>query len=527
MKRYLLALALLLPLVQPTAAQTRGGTLTSVLHSDPAGLVLAFPTNGPAQLVASKLYEGLVTYSEDLKPQPQLAKSWTVSPDYLRYEFKLQTGVKWSDGQPFTADDVVFSLSEMLPETSSAARKALREVASVVATDAETVVVTLKRPVPYFLMSLPAVQVPMMPKHIYQGTDYIKNPANATPVGTGPFMLDQWKRGSFIRLVRNPYYWQADRPWLDGVTFRIIPDAASRAIALETGDIQVASSLDLSSVDIKAFKANKEFTSTTKGWEYLSPMSKLEVNWRNPQLANIDVRRAMYYAIDRNFIVDKIWEGIGKVATGPVASTIPYYTKDVPQYPFDPQKAKELLANAGYSVGSDGVMANASGVQLKFNLVSLPGDERYGRLAEYLREAWKTVGIDVTLQVTDTAGWENRLKNWDYDILITNLNQFADPALGIRRYYDTENIQKGTLFTNTSGYSNTQVDAWFMEADGEMDVKKRGELYAKIQGKLAEDVAMIWLFETQYLTIWNSEVHDLISSGLGPRGSWGDAWMEQ
>lgn len=527
MKRYLLALAVLAPLAQPAWAQTRGGTVTSVLHSDPTGLVLAFPSNGPAQLVASKIYEGLVAYSEDLKPQPSLAKSWTISPDGLRYEFKLRSGVKWSDGKPFSSEDVVFSLVKMLPETSVGARQALREVASVEAPDAETVVITLKQPVPYFLMSLPAVQIPMMPRHIYEGTDFLKNPANAAPIGTGPFKLDQWRRGSFIRLTRNPHYWQADRPHLDGVTFRVIPDAASRAIALETGDIQVVSSLDLSSVDIKKFQASKEFESTVKGWEYLSPISKLEVNWRKPQLADVNVRRALYHAIDRNFVVDRIWEGIGKVATGPVASTIPFYTKDVPQYPFDPEKAKALLDKAGYKLGSNGFRTDASGAPLKINLVPLPGDERYSRLAEYLREAWKAIGVEVALQVTDTAGWQNRLKNWDFDVIITNLSQFADPALGIRRYFGSDGIQKGTMFTNTSGYSNPQVDAWFAEADGEMDQKKRADLYARIQRKLAEDVAMIWLFETQYLTISNRKVHALINSGFGPRGSWDEAWIEK
>ena len=186
-----------------------------------------------------------------------------------------------------------------------------------------------------------------------------------------------------------------------------------------------------------------------------------------------------------------------------------------------------MLEKGGYKLGSNGMRVDAAGAPLKINLLPLPGDERYARLAEYLREAWKAVGIDVTLQTSDTAGWENRLKNWDYDVAITNLSQFGDPALGIRRYFDTENIQKGTLFTNTSGYSNPMVDAWFAEANAEVDERKRADLYAKIQRKLAEDVAMIWLFETQYLTIWNKKVHALINSGFGPRGAWDDAWIEK
>ena len=512
-------------LASPAFSQIKGGAVTTVLHSDPTGLVLAFTSNGPAQLVASKIYEGLVTYSTDLKPQPSLARSWDISADGLTYTFKLQPNVQWSDGKPFSSADVVFSLAKMLPQTSAGARLALEDVQSVEAPDAQTVVIKLRKPVPYFIMVFPSVALPIMPKHVYDGTDYTKNPANAAPLGTGPFKLAEWRRGSFLRLVRNEHYWKKDRPLVDSITYRIIPDAASRAIALETGDIQIATGLDLSSSDIKQFKASKDFEVTSAGWEYLSQINMLVVNTRKPILNDVRFRQALYYAIDRQLVLDRIWQGVGRIATGPVNSKIPFYTKDVRHYDFDPAKSKALLDQLGFRADANGARSDAGGNRLKVSLVVLPGDERYAQLGQYLREAWKAVGVEVDLQVTDTAGWEDRIRNWDFDILMNSLNQYGDPGFGARRYYVTSNIKKGDMFNNESGYSNPDVDKWFDEANSEMDPAKRANLYGRIQRKLVEDVPVLWLLEVEQLTISNKRVRNVITTAFGPRGPWDELYL--
>jgi peptide/nickel transport system substrate-binding protein len=396
----------------------------------------------------------------------------------------------------------------------------LQEVQSVEAPDGETVVIKLKKPVPYFIMIFPSVAVPIMPKHIYDGTEYAKNPANATPIGTGPFKLDQWRRGAFLRLVKNEHYWKKDRPMVDSITFRIIPDAASRAIALETGDIQIATGLDLSSSDIKRFQASKDFDITANGWEYLSQINMLVFNQRKPILNDARFRQALYHATDRQLVLDRIWQGVGKIATGPISSKIPFYTKDVRPYNFDPAKSKALLDELGLRADASGARTDASGNRLKVSVTILPGDERYAQLGQYLREAWGAVGVEVNLQVTDTAGWEARIRNWDFDILMNSLSQWGDPGFGARRYYVSSNIKKGLMFNNESGYSNAEVDKWFEEAGLEMNPARRAELYARIQRKLIDDAAMIWLLEVEQLTISSKRVRNVITTAFGPRGPW-------
>ena len=186
--------------------------------------------------VAGKIYQSLLRYSFELKPTPCLARSWAISPDGHVYTFALEPNMKWHDGQPFTADDVVYSTTEFLPETHARWRAMRDRCSSIKAIDAHTVEFTLKEPFGAFIYAFSASGCPMMPKHVYAGKgDLRANPANDTPIGTGPFKLAEWQKGSFIHLVRHADYWVPGKPYLDDIFYYIIPDGAqggARAAAL-------------------------------------------------------------------------------------------------------------------------------------------------------------------------------------------------------------------------------------------------------------------------------------------------------
>ena len=158
---------------------------------------------------------------------------------------------------------------------------------------------------------------PIMPKHIYAGTDYMTNPANQKPVGTGPFMFKEWKRGEYIKLARNPDYWKPGKPYLDELVFNVIPDAASRAVAFERGSVDVLRGGDVDNVDIKRLRALPKVEYTTAGWEMFSPQAYLIFNMRKPPFDNLKVRQAVMAAMNRNMVVNNIFFGLGKVATSP------------------------------------------------------------------------------------------------------------------------------------------------------------------------------------------------------------------
>src|SRR6476661_6647730 len=205
-----------------------GGVVNAVIQPEPPSLMVGLVQNGPTQMVAGNIYEGLLRYSPKLDPLPGLAESWTVSEDGKTYTFKLVKGATWHDGKPFTSADVLFSI-DFLKQTHPRARGNLVQLDKVEAPDESTVVFTLKQPFGPFIGIFEVGSLPMIPKHIYEGTDFATNPANATPIGTGPFKFKEWVKGSYIQLVANDKYHVKDVPLVDSVYFHVIPDAASRA----------------------------------------------------------------------------------------------------------------------------------------------------------------------------------------------------------------------------------------------------------------------------------------------------------
>ena len=255
-------------LAAPLAAQEAGGRLDIVVQPEPPGLMLGMVQNGPTQLVAGDIYEGLLRYNTDLEPMPGLAESWEISDDGLTYTFKLHEGVKWHDGEDFTADDVVFSAGTFLPETHARLRASLAYVESVTALDDLTVEFKLKEPFGPFISVFEAATMPMIPQHIYEGTDYATNEMNATPIGTGPFKFEEWVKGSYIHLVKNEDYYVDGLPYLDEVYYRVIPDAASRAVAFETGEVDVLPGGSVENWDIPRLTEMEGVCSTSEGWEF-------------------------------------------------------------------------------------------------------------------------------------------------------------------------------------------------------------------------------------------------------------------
>jgi len=527
-RRTLLAATALVPglmsLAQAQAqgiAPKRGGTLNTVLTPEPPVLILGVNSQGPTLVCASKIYQGLVKYSPTLEPLPELAKSWSLSDDKRTYTFRLQDGVTWHDGKPFTADDVVFSIMKFHTELSPRARAIFAKIKEATAPDPLTVTLTLDTPFDPFMLMFDVTTVAMMPKHIYDGpdhnNDYRNNPANQTPIGTGPFRFVEWQRGNFIRLRRNDAYWKPGLPYLDEIIYRIVPDSQSRGIALQSGQVQLTQANDIEPFDVPRFREQANLDVTTKGWEYFSPLMWLELNHRVKPLDDIRVRQAISHAIDRDFVLRRLWFGVGKVATSPVASTTRFYDPASKLQTYDPKAAAALLDAAG-------LKPDSRGIRFSIKHLTLPYGEVWTRLAEYLRTSLKAVGIEVTLESSDAGGWARRIADWDYDTTVNFLYQYGDPTLGVERTYVSSNIQK-ILFTNTGGYKNEEVDALFSQARASADPADRGRAFSAVQKLLTAEVPQVWIMEMAFPTITDKRLHNVIQLGTGVHASFDDVFL--
>lgn len=502
-------------IVFSAAAQTpkAGGVANVIIQPEPPGLMVAMVQNGPTQMVAGNIYEGLLRYNAKLEPQPGLAESWSVGGEGKVFTFKLKQGVVWHDGKPFSAADVLFTV-EFIKQTNPRARANLVMVESVTAPDDRTVVFTLKQPFGPFLGIFEVGSLPMVPKHIYDGIDWKTAPANNTPIGTGPFMFKEWQKGSFIKLVKNPNYHVKGKPYLEEIYWHVIPDAAARSVAFETGKIDVLPGGSVENFDVPRLSKLKDVCVTGKGWEFFGPLAWMWLNNRQGPTSNKLFRQAVMYALDRDFGKNVVWNGLGNVATGPISSATRFFDKSLAKYKYDPAKAKALLKEAGYK-----------GEKVRF--MPLPYGETWQRWGEAVRQNLQDVGINIEMVATDVPGYNQKLSEWDYDIGFSYLYQYGDPALGVGRSYITSNIAKGSPFNNVEGYSNPEVDRLFAEAAVAFPDSKRQELYNQVMKILIDDVPVAWLLELEFPTIYRCKVKDLVTTGIGVNDGFRDAWIDK
>lgn len=494
-------------------AQAKGGVLNVVVQPEPPGIMIGIYQNVPSQMVGGNIFEGLLRFDAELNPHPLLAESWEEAPDGMFYSFKLKENVLWHDGKPFTSEDVVFSVDTMLRETHPRVRNFLNAVESITADGPYKVDFKMKHPFAPFIQSFEVGSMPMLPKHLYEGTDYNTNPVNTAPIGTGPLKFDEWQRGSYLKLVASENYHEEGVPTIDAVYFHVIPDGASRATAYETGKVDVLPGGSVEYFDVQRLAELPNSALTTKGWEFQGSQCFLWLNNGSKWIEDKRVRQALMYALNREAMRDIAFFGYANVAPSPWNSSTKFYSADIKQYPRDVEKAKALLAEAGYD-GSP------------IRLLPLPYGETWQRLAEIARENLLEAGIQVDLTATDVAGWNQRLGEKDYDIAFSYMSQYGDPALGVARLYTTSNIIEGSPWNNVSAFSNADLDALFDAGAAEINPEKRAKIYHDAQALIAEEVPLAWLFEMIWPTIYRSNIKNLISSGVGLNDSLGRAIIE-
>ncbi len=507
------------------AGPTRGGTMVMIVTPEPSTLAHYAVSAGNIPPIATQVYEGLVTYDWDLKPQPNLARSWEVAPDGLTITFHLQDGVTFHNGKPFTSADVQYSYMEVLKKYHPTAPVILAELTAVDTPDPLTAVLRLAHPAPYLMKALAARDLPIVCRSVFEGTDVLQNPTANKPIGTGPYRFVQWERGQYVRLDRNDKYWKPGLPYLNRIIARFIPDAATRSAAMEAGEAHFAAYSAVNYSDLARMKTNPILGLETRGYEMTPALSVLELNSHHPHLDKKEVRQAIAYAIDRKVILKDVMYGYGEPATGPLSrkfAPLGLYTDDVRHFdvPDRLDIANRLLDGAGVPRGADGMRF---AVHLEVNSFG----EQWLRQAEYLKQALAQVGIDVTLRSEDTAAWLRRVyTEYDYDINEPFLSQGIDPVIGLNRQYLSSQIRKGVTFVNNSFYSNPEVDRLLAAGAREADPAKRGDIYKQVQKILVEDSPLVWLIDVQYVSIYNKKLHDHTTGPLGTQQAFERAWME-
>ncbi|MDB5723714.1 MAG: hypothetical protein JWQ16_468 [Novosphingobium sp.] len=495
-----------------------GSTLIFGITSDPTGLVSAYTSAGAAQTISPKIFDGLLGYSSDLKPQPRLAREWQFDDEAKALTLKLRPGVKWHDGKDFTSADVAYSALEVWRKFHSRGRMTYANLIAVDTPDPLTVILRFSKPAPYVVSALASNESQVLPRHIYAGKDVLTNPANIAPVGTGPFRFAEWQRGQFIRLERNPNYWDHGKPHLDGLIFRIMGDPSAHAVALETGEIHLTGAI--SAGDVACLKKLPNVKIDQRTFGLVLGGSGLEFNLDVPKLRDVRVRRAVAHAIDPKFILDQILLGNGVIDTGPISPVYKdFYTPDVPRYPYDPARAIALLDEAG-------LKPDAKGVRLSFTLDPTPGTDRGQRIAEYIRSALAKVGIQVKLQNQDFATFVRKVYNQrNFEVILSGGQMGPDPVIGTQRFYWSRSFQPGVAFSNGSHYANAIVDHALEAGQSEVDPVKRRADYVAFQRQAQLDLPRIPLYSTSNDLFYSVRMSPLDDNGEGTFGNFANVTL--
>lgn len=426
------------------------------------------------EVTYANIFEGLTRINENGEILPGLAEDWDVSDDGLTITFTLHQGIQFSDGSDFNADDVVFSIGRIIgPDSISAKPQLFTSIASVEKVDDYTVSVTLSEPNGLVLFNLG------------QGDGVIVDEASIAdiginPVGTGPYMLGERVEGDHITLVRSPTYRAPEDVYFDTVEFRFITDSAAQTAAMLAGDVDVFPNIGAPEA-LAAFENDPRFeviVGTTEGETVMA------ANWRREPFDNPLVRQALLHAIDRQGLVDSAMFGYGTPIGSHFAPHNPAYIDLTDLYPYDPDRARELLTEAGYPDGFSTTFV-------------LPPPAAYSRRGgEVIQSYLAEVGIDAELVPVEWAQWlEGPFRGYDYDLTIVSHTEPLDIpiyALGPDDYY--------------FGYESADFDAVIDQLQGETDEDARGELYGQAQQIIGEDLASIFLFQLPQLGVRNAQV---------------------
>jgi len=443
------------------------------------------PTAGAAAAISEithyNIFEGLTKVSGDGSVTPLLAESWTISGDYKTYTFKLRQGVKFQDGEPLTSEEVKFSFERAAAEGSTNKDKAMfANMASVEAPDPATVVVTLKSPYPDLLFHLglsPAVIV-----------DRKSAAGNAQhPVGTGPFVLESWSKGASVTLAKWPGYRAPESIKLSKVTFRFISDPAAQVAALLAGDLDAFPRFG-SYPSVAQLKADPRFTVTVGQTEGKTIVG---INNKKKPFDDVRVRRALAYAIDRKSVIDGALNGFGTPIGSHYTPLDPDYIDLTGTYPYDPEKAKALLKEAGVTTPIE--------VSLK---LPPPAYARQG--GEIVAAELAKVGIVAKIENVEWPAWlDGVFKNKNFDLTIISHVEPHDLAIYANPDYYFQ-------------YDSPVFRDIMKRVDSTLDPQQRKEALEAAQRQLATDAVNVFLFQLPNITVASKDLKGLWRDSATP-----------
>jgi len=500
----------------PTGTAAQGDkTLVIGMSEEPDTLNPYVSPLWVTQQILNGVMNSLLIYDRNLTLQPGLAESYVVSDDGLTYTFKLRQGVKWHDGQPFTAQDVVATWKVIMdPKSGSIDQSGWSKIVSMDTPDDHTVVMKTSEVYAPFL-SFVAGTWRISPKHLIdKGVDSFKQEFGRNPIGTGPFKLVKWEAGQYMLLEKNTDYFGGS-PKLDRIQIKFIPDTNTLLVQLRTGEVQMTDATAATEYEaVTQLPNNKVILTDGNSWSHID-------------LQNIDflmdkrVRQALDYATPRDLIVEELLNGLATVAVGDQSPATPYLNPNLKPRPYDLDKAAELLKEAGFTKNAAGILEKG-GKPLKIEHWIGNGFQQVRLVQQVVVASWRKLGVYVETTEQDPAIWATAsgmfykkamtAGEYDWANLIDPDNMF---------YWHSSYIPKepGGIGGNYPAVFNLYekqalIDQLTADANRTIDPEKRKQVYWDIQDVLHEEVPVIFLYWSKRIYVTPKNM-----TGFDPNGA--------
>ncbi len=488
------------------AVPAYGDTLVEGTIGEASTLLPVLATDSASLSVAGLIYNGLVKYDKDLRIVGDLAQSFQVSHNGLTITFHLRRNVRWHDGAPFTARDVLYTYRVIIdPKTPTAYSEDFKQVASVTIPDDYTVVVRYRRP---FAPALASWGTAILPAHLLEGRDITKSPLGRRPVGTGPFRFKEWVPGQKIVLEANPDYFEG-RPYLDRYVYRLIPDSSTMFMELKAGGVDM---MGLTPVQYARETDSRRFKGQFTKYRYPSnSYLYLGYNLRHPLFKDVRVRRAITAAINKDELIQGVLFGMGRKAVGPIVPGRWAYNTAIKDIPYDPAHARHLLAEAGWQPGEGGMLYK-DGRPLQFTILTNQGNQQRLLTAQIIQQRLRQVGIDVKIRVVEWAAFlKEFIDKGNFEVVLLAWMTSQDPDM-----YDVWHSSKtkpGEL--NFIGYRNPEVDRLLEVGRSTFDLEKRKKAYFRIQEILVQEQPYTFLYVPDALPVVSARFHGIEPAPAG------------
>lgn len=506
-----LAAAFLIGTSPMAISADRGGVMTYGRYADSLFLDPVLNDANVDIWVLTNIYDTLLMPTDDGQGvQPGLATEWKVADDGMSVTLKLREGIKFSDGSPILPSDVAWSLKRAATPDNGIWGFLVSAITDITATDDGTITITLSRADPSIIPALSVFNTAILPQKLFEAmpgtTDAEKAMAfSEKPVGSGPFMLASWERGSVMKLVKNPFYWDKGDdgqplPYLDGVTFEVIPDDATRILRLQSGELDGAEFIPYARVaELKATAGIDMMLYPSTKIEYITLNTRPQIEGVDNPLSNPKVRQALNYATNKEAIIQIVTMGVGSPMKSFMSSATPLNSGTGPLYPYDIEKAKALMAEAGFSDG------------FSTSMLVLAGSQDETSIATALQQMWAGIGVKLELKQVDNASRTEQYRAGTFTMRAGAwTDDIADPS-EITSYF----AYSPTIESQHSGWKSEEADKLFEASQSERDPAKRAAQYAKIQEIHNADGPMVYLYESPYPVALSTKAKGFIQIPLG------------